>query len=129
MSIGDGPSRPPRVTERSGHGTIQSEPGDSRRKSVRVVSPFGPIRLDFGYNPYESLARGEVYYEGGVATEAERPLLCVTPGNTVPVTNVGTAEQPVLRQSTQAGCPATYRPPDRRGFRRWNVSIAIGQAF
>ena len=103
--------------------TLKFTPG----MGLRVVSPFGPIRLDAGYNPYRSLARGEVYFEGGAASGTERPLLCVTPGNTIPV--VRDAETGQLRQESSNACPSTYRPPDRRGLRRWNLSIAIGQAF
>ena len=102
-------------------GDLKVTPG----AGVRIASPFGPIRLDVGYN-WNDLAKGEVYFEGGVASGAERPLLCVTPGNTVPVTRVNG----VLQQATDVSCPGTYRPPKRRGgLRRLNVSIALGQAF
>lgn len=93
---------------------------------VRVASPFGAVRIDFGYNPYE-LPAGAAYFnarpQGGVA-----PLYCVSPGNTLVVTPAAIVGQP----DTQASgpCPASYRPNRRAGiFGRLNPSIWIGQAF
>lgn len=93
---------------------------------VRIASPFGAIRIDLGYNPYR-LPAGAAYFnaplQAGVA-----PLYCVSPGNTLPVTNAPTAGAPPVQAS--GACPATYRPPARTGFlRRLNPSIWIGQAF
>jgi signal peptidase I len=54
---------------------------------IRVASPFGAVRIDFGYNAY-ALPAGAAYYnarpQGGVA-----PLYCVSPGNTLVVTTGG----------------------------------------
>lgn len=93
---------------------------------VRVASPFGAVRIDFGYNPYE-LPAGAAYFnarpQGGVA-----PLYCVSPGNTLGVTPATADGQPAVQ--TAGSCPATYRPTRRSGFfRRLNPSIWIGQAF
>lgn len=93
---------------------------------VRVASPFGAVRIDFGYNPYE-LPAGAAYFnarpQGGVA-----PLYCVSPGNTLAVTPAAADGQPAAQAA--GGCPATYRPVRRTGFfRRLNPSIWIGQAF
>ena len=93
---------------------------------VRVASPFGAVRIDFGYNPYE-LPAGAAYFnarpQGGVA-----PLYCVSPGNTLRVTPSGGEGQPAAQAT--GNCPATYRPVRRTGFfRRLNPSIWIGQAF
>jgi outer membrane protein insertion porin family/translocation and assembly module TamA len=50
----------------------------------------------------------------------------VSPGNTIPVTNVG-AELPTEGPGT---CPATFQPIAERGFlKRLNPSIWIGNAF
>jgi outer membrane protein assembly complex protein YaeT len=93
---------------------------------VRVVSPFGAIRIDLGYNGYR-LPAGAAYFnaplQAGVA-----PLYCVSPGNTLPVTTAPEAGAPPVQAAGQ--CPTTYRPPARSGFlRRLNPSIWIGQAF
>lgn len=93
---------------------------------VRILSPFGAIRIDLGYNPYQ-LPAGSAYYnaplQGGVA-----PLYCVSPGNTLAV-QVGT--DPTIAGVQESGpCAASYRPARTRSFLgRLNPSIWIGQAF
>ncbi len=107
--------------------------GDERRlkftpgMGVRIVSPFGAIRIDLGYNGY-SFPAGAAYFnaplEAGIA-----PLYCVSPGNTLVVTppGNGTAAPPVQESGP---CPASYRPSQGRGILgRLNPSIWIGQAF
>jgi hypothetical protein len=93
---------------------------------VRVASPFGAVRIDFGYNPY-ALPAGAAYYnarpQAGVA-----PLYCVSPGNTLAVTPGAATGQPAAQAS--GSCPSSYRPTRRAGlFGRLNPSIWIGQAF
>ena len=93
---------------------------------VRVASPFGAVRIDFGYNPY-ALPAGAAYYnarpQAGVA-----PLYCVSPGNTLVVTPGAATGQPAAQAS--GSCPSSYRPTRRAGlFGRLNPSIWIGQAF
>jgi len=93
---------------------------------VRIVSPFGAIRVDLGYNPYR-LPAGAAYFnaplQAGVA-----PLYCVSPGNTLPVTTGATLDDPAVQ--TAGACPTSFRPAQRTGFlRRLNPSIWIGQAF
>jgi outer membrane protein insertion porin family/translocation and assembly module TamA len=92
---------------------------------VRVKSLFGVIRVDLGYNPYP-LRPGQAYYIQQSPTKGQA-LYCVSPGNTLPVTNV-TAELPT--QAATSPCPATFQPAPERGFfRRLNPSIWIGNAF
>lgn len=93
---------------------------------VRIVSPFGAIRIDLGYNPYQ-LPSGAAYYnaplQAGVA-----PLYCVSPGNLLRVSSGSTAGAPRVQESGR--CPSTFRPVRAPGFlRRLNPSIWIGQAF
>ncbi|MCC6242385.1 MAG: BamA/TamA family outer membrane protein [Gemmatimonadaceae bacterium] len=93
---------------------------------VRIVSPFGAIRVDLGYNPYR-LPAGAAYYnaplQAGVA-----PLYCVSPGNTLVVRSNGALNTPPVQEA--GPCPATFRPARGSGFlRRLNPSIWIGQAF
>lgn len=93
---------------------------------VRVASPFGAIRIDLGYNPYQ-LPAGAAYYnaplQAGVA-----PLYCVSPGNTLAVRDAATPGAPAIQEA--GGCPATFRPARRTGLLgRLNPSIWIGQAF
>lgn len=93
---------------------------------VRIASPFGAIRIDFGYNPY-SLPAGAAYFnarpQGGVA-----PLYCVSPGNQLVVRSAGVGGAPAVQETGQ--CPASFRPARRSGLLgRLNPSIWIGQAF
>ncbi len=93
---------------------------------VRIVSPFGSIRVDLGYNPYR-LPAGAAYFnaplQAGIA-----PLYCVSPGNTLPVFPATAPAEPPLQSS--GACPTSFRPAQRPGFlRRLNPSIWIGQAF
>lgn len=93
---------------------------------VRIMSPFGAIRIDLGYNPYQ-LPSGSAYYnaelQGGVA-----PLYCVSPGNTLAVLAGGGDTTPRVQEP--GPCVASYRPARSRGFlARLNPSIWIGQAF
>ncbi len=92
---------------------------------VRVRSPFGAIRVDLGYNPYAAPVGSALFITQGDPTS--RVLYCVSPGNTLAVTEAGDGGP--ARQDA-GRCPATYRPPSSRGFfRRLNPSIWIGQAF
>lgn len=91
---------------------------------VRIASPFGAIRIDFGYNAYRQAA-GAAYFNASLVNGVA-PLYCVSPGNKLPVTTQAGGA------SVQASgsCPATFRPPGNRGFlSRINPSIWIGQAF
>jgi outer membrane protein insertion porin family/translocation and assembly module TamA len=93
---------------------------------VRVASPFGAIRVDFGYNPY-ALPAGAAYFnaplQAGVA-----PLYCVSPGNRLPVRESIVAGAPPVQEA--GTCASTYRPTRRTGILgRLNPSIWIGQAF
>jgi outer membrane protein insertion porin family/translocation and assembly module TamA len=93
---------------------------------VRIVSPFGAIRVDLGYNPYR-LPAGAAYFnaplQAGIA-----PLYCVSPGNTLAVRPPAQAGAPPVQES--GPCPATFRPSRGQGFlSRLNPSIWIGQAF
>ncbi len=93
---------------------------------VRIASPFGAIRVDFGYNGYDQPA-GAAYYnarpQAGVA-----PLYCVSPGNTLPVSQSATEGAPPIQLS--GPCPGSFKPIRRTGLLgRLNPSIWIGQAF
>ena len=93
---------------------------------VRIVSPFGAIRVDFGYNGYR-LPAGAAYYnaplQAGIA-----PLYCVSPTNTLPVRTALVSTTPPAQDA--GACPGTFRPERRTGLLgRLNPSIWIGQAF
>jgi outer membrane protein insertion porin family len=93
---------------------------------VRILSPFGAIRVDLGYNGYE-LTNGAAYFNASRdAATGRAPLFCVSPGNRLPI--VTGADGVRVQQS--GPCPSTFRPPARRGvLGRLNPSIWIGQAF
>jgi outer membrane protein insertion porin family/translocation and assembly module TamA len=110
--------------------TLRVTPG----AGVRIRSPFGSIRVDLGYNPYDPIG-GSAYYirgperRGDGSTQLE--LYCVAPPNDFLV--IGPTAPDVLPvQQVPAGrsCPTEFRPRPARGFlRRLNPSIWIGQAF
>lgn len=95
---------------------------------VRVASPFGPIRVDFGYNPHPP-SPGSVFYED--VNRDERPLYCVTPGNEIDVVNTAPGtESPYYQQGDPtATCPSLSGGTGRRGWRAFNITLAIAQAF
>ncbi|MBL0937470.1 MAG: BamA/TamA family outer membrane protein [Gemmatimonadaceae bacterium] len=93
---------------------------------VRVASPFGAIRIDFGYNPYE-LPAGAAYFNAR-PQEGIAPLYCVSPGNRLVVRENVILDAPPVQAS--GSCPSTFRPTRRTGILgRLNPSIWIGQAF
>ncbi len=121
-----------RLWNRGSGGTTRSLADDGPSVKVtpgigaRIVSPFGVIRVDLGYNPYR-LPSGAAYFnaplQGGIA-----PLYCVSPGNTLPVRAGAGANAPPTQDA--GVCPSSFRP--QRGtalLRRLNPSIWIGQAF
>jgi outer membrane protein assembly factor BamA len=93
---------------------------------VRVASPFGPIRVDFGYNRHRP-SEGAVFFED-VSTES-RPLYCVTPGNEIPYVQEAEGGVTRYRQVGSASCPSSFRGERREGFRRFNITLSIAQAF
>jgi outer membrane protein assembly factor BamA len=94
---------------------------------VRVASPFGPIRVDFGYNKHKP-SPGAIFYED--VNRDERPLYCVTPDNTVEVVNTAPGSEAPRYESVAAQqCPSSYQGTGRRGWRAFNISLAIAQAF
>ena len=102
--------------------TVKITPG----VGVRIVSPFGAIRVDLGYNGYR-LPAGAAYYnaplQAGIA-----PLYCVSPTNMLPVRTALVSPTPPAQDA--GACPATFRPERRSGLLgRLNPSIWIGQAF
>jgi outer membrane protein insertion porin family/translocation and assembly module TamA len=111
-------------------GRLRLTPG----AGVRIRSPFGSIRIDLGYNPYDPIG-GSAYYIRGPERRADgssqQELYCVAPPNAFPI--VGPTVPDVLPvQQVPAGerCPTEFRPEPARGFfRRLNPSIWIGQAF
>jgi outer membrane protein insertion porin family/translocation and assembly module TamA len=93
---------------------------------VRILSPFGAIRFDLGYNGYE-LTDGAAYFNASPDVRTGRaPLFCVSPGNRLPLVT----DTDGTRIQRAGSCPATFRPAARRGLLgRLNPSIWIGQAF
>ena len=95
---------------------------------VTAFSPVGPVRVAVGYNPYQRPA-GPLYHE---ATNEGGELICVSPGNRLPVTLTPNPDGPgvIIRQQTGEGCPSTFQPAKDNSFRRkLTFSFAIGQAF
>lgn len=89
---------------------------------VRVRSLIGFIRLDIAYNPYQRPS-GAAYFDTPVSVGGA--LLCVSPGNVLPVTTVNG-----LTYQASGFCPGSFAPPRHSAFvRRLQPSISIGQAF
>ncbi|HXY31935.1 MAG TPA: BamA/TamA family outer membrane protein [Gemmatimonadaceae bacterium] len=81
---------------------------------IRVRTPIGPIRVDFGYNGYAPTT-GPAYF-----STTDNQLLCVSPGNTF--------EQGVI--PSNQSCPASYAPPPNTSFiSKITFNFSIGQAF
>lgn len=92
---------------------------------VRVFSPIGAVRVDFGYNGYRP-SSGAAYYNVPTSADPDAPLLCVSPGNTIPVRAVDGA----LVQDGYDSCDGALRPKQESNFiRRFAFFFAIGQAF
>ncbi|MGV3710981.1 MAG: BamA/OMP85 family outer membrane protein [Gemmatimonas sp.] len=120
-----------RLWNRNNSSTDQTISDDGRQfkvtpgAGIRIASPFGAIRIDFGYNAYRQ-PKGAAYFNAPLGADGVAPLYCVSPTNTLPVT-VGPSGQLV---QASGPCPATFPPPGNKGFlRRFNPSIWIGQAF
>lgn len=94
---------------------------------VTGFSPVGPVRVAIGYNPYRR-PFGPLYYE---ATNEGGELVCVSPGNKLPVTitPVQNSTDVIIRQQPGV-CPASFQPAKENSFRsKLTFSFAIGQAF
>ncbi|MDF1504586.1 BamA/TamA family outer membrane protein, partial [Roseisolibacter sp. H3M3-2] len=108
-------------------GRLRFTPG----AGVRIRSPFGAIRIDLGYNPYDPIG-GAAYYitESGERGNGsgQQELYCVAPLNDLVVRPTRPGD--VYPVQERGACPAEFRPPGGRSFfRRLNPSIWIGQAF
>lgn len=114
---------PGAATARNDGPAITVTPG----AGVRIASPFGAIRIDFGYNPYD-LTAGAAYYNARPSQAGVAPLYCVSPGNTLVVRPAASSAEPWVQDA--GACPTTFRPIRRNGLLgRLNPSIWIGQAF
>lgn len=84
---------------------------------LRVVTAFGVIRLDFGYNDYRAVA-GPAYFDTPLATGGA--LTCVSPP----------AGAAAAVGGATGTCLATFQPPRPTSvWRRITPSISIGQIF
>jgi outer membrane protein insertion porin family/translocation and assembly module TamA len=107
------------VWNRGGNATIRLQtfrvtPG----VGLRALTPIGVIRVDLGYNGYES-EPGAAYYYAPATGGGTPPLYCVSPGNRFSP-----------NRPEEGSCPATFRPTGRKTFLgRLNPSLWIGQAF
>ena len=101
---------------------------------LRVFSPVGAIRVDFGYNRYAP-SPGAAYTTSPAPKDQAAPLLCVSPGNNVPTYRVLIDEdRPELgttyTQRSYTSCGGSLAPDRERSFfRRLTFFFAIGQAF
>ncbi|MBC7896414.1 MAG: BamA/TamA family outer membrane protein [Cytophagaceae bacterium] len=109
------------LSSRSAFTQLKVTPG----VGVRVFSPIGPLRVDIAYGP-RTLPGGPVYYiDQGDLTRRGGEVFCVSPGNTLAVTETA-------GDFTQAAgsCPSTFEPRSQRGFfQRLRFNFSIGQAF
>jgi outer membrane protein insertion porin family/translocation and assembly module TamA len=106
-----------------GFNSLQWTPGFG----VRVHTGFGALRVDIAYNPYQQPA-GAAYYDTPVA--AGGALFCVSPSNTLRVTQniVSGVVQPPLQVA--GTCPGSFQPPLQASwFRRLAFVLTLGEAF
>jgi outer membrane protein insertion porin family len=94
---------------------------------ITAFSPVGPVRVAVAYNPYRRPA-GPLYYE---ATNEGGELVCVSPGNALPVTITPAVPPPGIIIRQQSGtCPSSFQPAKDNSLRsKLTFSFAIGQAF
>ena len=109
----------------------RSTTGRSYSSISRIANESG-FATQFGPNEYRgSLAAGDLlsddpYLDTQPVPASGQQLYCVSPTNTLPVTDA-TAELPTQAAGT---CPATFRPSRQTGFfRRLNWNVWIGNAF
>lgn len=96
---------------------------------VRFFSPIGVVRLDFGYNDYPPRS-GAAFFNDAIRPDGSAPLLCVSPGNTIPARLVTTGGQQFIDQDPYTSCAGSYAPPRQRGLLGpVTFFFAIGQAF
>lgn len=91
---------------------------------MRLATLVGLLGFDVSYNPYAPRA-GAAFFDTPV--ELGGRLYCVSPGNELAVTGMGTPGGPV---QVSGSCAATFQPGRRNGLlRRLNLQFAIGHAF
>ncbi len=110
-------------------GRLRFTPG----AGVRIRSPFGSIRIDLGYNPYDPIGGSAYYIRSRERADGstQQELYCVAPPNDFLIVEPTLPDVlPVQRIPDGERCPTEFRPrPSRSFFRRLNPSIWIGQAF
>ncbi|MEO6444922.1 MAG: BamA/TamA family outer membrane protein [Gemmatimonadaceae bacterium] len=124
------------VWNRGGGNTVRQAPVRLKVTpgvGVRVFTPIGPVRVDIGYNPYQA-PKGPAYFNDSSRLQdiVIRPLYCVSPGNTLPVTpgGIGPGGGTLPPLQAQGECPASFQPPRRTTFvSRLTFNFSIGQAF
>ncbi len=95
---------------------------------LRIFTAVGAIRVDVGYNPYDRPA-GAAYYDAVPDELGFAPLYCVSPGNSLVVTD---GDPPVQERGP---CPGTddggaFTPSGRTSFfDRLTFNFSLGQAF
>jgi len=94
---------------------------------LRAFSPVGAIRLDFGYNRYKP-APGTAYFNQPLSAGGQ--LVCVSPGNRVPVRRTVVDGEVTFTQEPYTTCGGELRPPGNSSFLKgFTFFFAIGQAF
>jgi outer membrane protein insertion porin family/translocation and assembly module TamA len=94
---------------------------------LRVYSPVGAIRLDFGYNRYAP-SSGAAYFNESPSEGGQ--LICVTPGNRIPLTREIVDGREEFTQASYRTCGGEFQPPGETNFfKRFAFFFAIGQAF
>lgn len=88
---------------------------------LRLQTPIGPFRIDFGYNPY-GYESGPAFFlqsqdrAAGLAGRA----ICVSPGS----------DDALLAATTIVSCPATFTPAKGSSiFSHLKIQFSIGNAF
>lgn len=110
---------------------VQWDPKWTPGGGLRLLTPIGPVQVNFGYNWYKR-SPGPMYFEDpdrvkvGAVRPDISPLYCVSPGNNIALEVRDGVIQPPL---VPAPCPSYAPLLRRRWYEKWAITFSIGPDF
>jgi outer membrane protein insertion porin family/translocation and assembly module TamA len=99
---------------------------------MRVFTFVGPVQVNVAYNPYARPA-GPIFFDAPVRIGdgfSRAPLFCVTPGNTLEVTERDENGVAIAQEEGACRSETPFRPDGTRSFwRRLTFTLSIGSDF